>query len=308
MMKNVWQAWDRFWFAPAALLNLALFRICLCLVMAVMYAHRHRDLEIFYSENGILPEHLALKVLSPGMRPPFLLSFWPDAWLPWMHGLLILLLLVLALGAAVRWLGPLALFLQLAFLFRNYTVAFGADQIGTIFLFYLVFTRSDARLSLTSWWRQRKNKSEIESDILTSVFYRLIQVHLCIIYAFSGMEKLKGQSWWDGTAVWSVLANSQMVIADLTWIRHFPLGIVFVTFTTVLFELYFPVLVWNLSLRKWALWAGVLFHSGIGIIMALWSFALIMLCPYFLFIPEHKLRFILRRSEAQTFSQPFVLK
>lgn len=254
--------------------------------MAVMYFNRQSDLDLFYTDGGILPKRLALQVLPEGMRPAFLLSFWSDAWVPWVHGSYVLILILLAFGVAGRALGWVAILLQLAFLFRNYSVSFGADQIGTIFLLYLVLTQSEARLSVRAWWRNKNDKNPIVCDSLTSAFYRMIQIQLCVIYFYSGLEKLKGASWWDGTALWSVFANSQMVIADLTWLRHVPLVIVFITFSTILFELYFPALVWNPKLRKYFLMTGVLFHSGIGVIMALWSFAVIMICPYVLFLRE----------------------
>jgi hypothetical protein len=72
----------------------------------------------------------------------------------------------------------------------------------------------------------------------------------------------------------------------MTWMRHLPLLIVFISFSTILFEIYFPVLVWVKGLRKYLLIGGVLFHLGIGVVMALWSFAFLMMTPYLLFIPE----------------------
>jgi hypothetical protein len=120
---------------------------------------------------------------------------------------------------------------------------------------------------------------------------------MCVIYIYTGMEKLKGASWWDGTALWSVFANPQMVIVDLTWLRHFSFLIAAATFLTVLFEVYFPVLVWNPKLRKKLLCVGLLFHSGIGLVMALWGFALVMVAPYVLFLSENDLkRLVLKQS------------
>lgn len=286
MIQKWIRRWDEFWFAPVPLLNLAIFRIVFCFTLFAMYFSRHQDVKLFYTDIGFLPKSLAFQALPETFRPPWMLAFWPDSWVPWMHGLLVLILFLMALGAVNRSVTWIAVWLQLAFLFRNHSVSFGADQIGTIFLLYLALTNSSARLSVLSWWRERKGIAQDYGDLLTSVFYRMIQVQLCIVYVYSGMEKLKGMSWWDGTAVWSVLANSQMVIADFTWLRHLALAVVFISFSTILFELYFPVLVWFKALRKPFLLAGVFFHSGIGIVMALWSFAIVMISAYVLFLPE----------------------
>lgn len=298
MMRNFWDRWNQFWFGPVSLYNLAVFRIVFCFTLFLMYLNRHRDVELFYTDTGILPKEISLQVLLEGFRPFAVYSFWPDSWVSWVHALYIFLLLLMALGALGRFLGLITVFLHLAFLFRNYGVAFGADQIASAFLLYLVLTRSHAKLSVLEWWRKKKGKSSLTQDMGTSIFYRMIQIQLCLIYVYSGMEKLKGMSWWDGTAVWSVLANSQMVIADFTWIRHFPLAVVFVSFTTILFEVYFPVLVWVRPLRKYFLMAGVLFHAGIGVVMALWTFAILMMSPYLLFLPESSLKAFMERLQS----------
>jgi hypothetical protein len=283
-LKNLWGSWCEFWFAPQSLLNLAIFRIILCGTLFAMYLDRFRDVKIFYTDEGLLPRSLALQVIPEFYRPSFEWFFWSDSQSQLFHFFLVFGLLLLTLGIGGRILAVFVWILQIAFLHRNYSVAFGADLIGGIFLLYLAMTQSCERLSLIRLWFPRKKP--VLSDIFTSVFYRMIQVQLCVIYIYTGMEKLKGGSWWDGTALWSVFANPQMVIADLTWFRFVPYLVVVFTFSTVLFEIYFPVLVWNSRLRLRLLAVGLLFHSGIGFIMALWSFSLVMVAPYILFVSE----------------------
>jgi hypothetical protein len=282
----MWLAWSRFWFDPIGLWNLAVFRIIFAGTLTVMYFSRQWDVGLFYTDQGILPRSLSHLILPEAFRPPFQLFFWSDAWVPLVHGIFVLSLFFVCIGLFSRVFGVLAAYLHLAFLFRNYGVAFGVDQITSFFLIYLALTQADARLSVRSWLREKKGLAALSGGFLTPIFYRLLQIQLCIIYVYSGMEKLKGQSWWDGTAVWSVMANSQMVIADFTWLRHVPFLIVLISFSTILFELYFPVLVWVPAVRRYFLVAGVLFHAGIGLMMALWSFAVVMISPYVLFVPE----------------------
>ncbi len=287
--KKVWTAWQDFWFSPVPLLNLALFRILLAGTLAAQYISRQFDVSLFYTDQGILPKALSLKVLPENYRPFAIFSFWPDSWVPFVHATFVLLLLCLCLGIGNRLIALTASFLHLAFIHRNYGIAFGADQVGGIFLIYLSFTNCNQRLSVTSFLKQKIARAQEpmespQSDLLTSIFYRMIQIQLCVIYAYSGMEKLKGQTWWDGTALWSVFANPQMVIGNFLWLRHFPFLIVFLSFSTLLFEIYFPVLVWVKTLRKPALIVGLMFHLGIGFVMALWSFSLVMLAPYLLFL------------------------
>jgi hypothetical protein len=300
-VKRLWLLWDEFWFSERNLLNLAVFRVVLCGTMFLMYLNRQFDLENFYSEKGLLPFRAAFAVMPEFYRPPFTWYFWGDSWMVVAHLVLVAGLFLLTLGIGGRVLNLVVWICHIAFLQRNYSVAFGADLIGGIFLFLMIGTQSCARLTALSFFR-RKPK-DVSSDLLTSVFSRMIQVQLCVIYAYTGFEKLKGMSWWDGTALWTVFANPQMVIVDLGWTRHFPLFIVGATFGTLLFEIYFPALVWGRRTRPWVLLAGVCFHLGIGVSMALMNFALIMLAPYALFadlknLPLHKFPRLSRRTSA----------
>jgi hypothetical protein len=270
--------WDLFWFSNRDLRLLGLFRIALCGTLFLVNLDRQFDVKTFFTDQGIVPKDMALKIFPEFIRPLFIWSGWSDVAAPWMHGLLVIFLLLLTLGIGGRILNIFAWILQIAFLQRNYSVAFGADVIGSIFLLYLCGTQSCAEFSLL------KRHKKVSSDILTNLFVRLIQVQLCIIYAFTGFEKLKGSSWWDGSALWTVFANSQMVIADLSWLRFFPWVIIGFTFLTILFEIYFPVLIWTPRMRYFLMLCGIFFHIGIGVIMGLWGFALVMLAPYFLFL------------------------
>ena len=38
--------------------------------------------------------------------------------------------------------------------------------------------------------------------VANNVATRLLQVHLCVIYMFGGLAKVRGETWWDGSAMW----------------------------------------------------------------------------------------------------------
>jgi hypothetical protein len=283
--------WDNFWFGSRSLLNLAIFRIILCLMMAFMYVDRLFDVQLFYSEYGMLPRANAISIITEFYQPPFEWFFWSDNFVFMAHLVLVVGLISLALGVGGRILNLIVWVLHIGFLHRNFSIAFGADLIGGIFLLYMIFTQSCSRLSL---WRNSK-ELKAGGDLATRMFYRLIQIQLCIIYTYTGFEKLKGASWWDGTALWSVLANPQMVIVDLSWIRYISPFVLFISYGTILFEIYFVAFIWRETWRRYVLAIGTCFHLGIGFIMALYSFALIMLSPYVLFLREDETLSLLQK-------------
>jgi hypothetical protein len=194
----------------------------------------------------------------------------------------VVLFALLTLGIGGRLLMWLAWIINLGFLQRNYPAHFGADVIGSLLLFYLCFTQSCERLSVLNLFT--KKRSFEDSDMLSSVMIRMLQVQIMVIYAYTGWEKLKGASWWDGTALWSVLANPQMTTMDFSFLRSIPWVIPVIGFMTIIFEVYFPpMVIWQKSRYIWLL-MGVSMHLGIGIFMGLMPFATVMMSTYFLFI------------------------
>ena len=71
--------------------------------------------------------------------------------------------------------------------------------------------------------------------------------------------------------------------------------IVVATFTTLLFEIYFPVLVWLNGTRRWLLLFGVALHAGIAASVGLIFFSVAMVSTYFVFIPPESLEEAFRK-------------
>lgn len=280
-MKKLWTSWEQFWFSYQNLLGLAYMRIFVCGTLLYMALARFYNIE-FYTNESWIPRSLALKVLPELGRPFFLWSFWPDSFHWPMNLVLVILLSLLTVGIGGRWIMWLAWVINAGFIQRNYGINFGADIIANLFLFYMAFTQSCERLSLLNW--NRRKTSFAKSNMISSMMVRMMQVQICVIYAYTGWEKLKGASWWDGTALWTVMANPQMTTMDFSFLRHTPWIIPILVYMTIIFEVYFPVMVaWRKTRYLWLL-LGLGFHAGIGLFMGLGPFAFVMIATYFIFI------------------------
>ena len=285
MLNKFLKAWDQFWFAPQKLVKLACVRIVLVGTMFHLYFQRSWNIT-YFTDQWFVPRSQALSMMDEVLRPQWGWFFWPDSSALLFHGLFILFLFLLLLGVGGRVVVILAWALHMGFLQRNAGVVFGADVISAVFLFYLAFSDSCARLSVLNLLRKTK-PLRMDSDILSSVMMRLMQFQICIIYAYTGFEKLKGGSWWEGTALWTVLANPQMVKMDWSFLRNVPLVIAVGSFVSIIFEIYFPAAMLNRKWRKPWLTLGVFFHVTIGLTMGLMHFSLFMISTYFLFLePE----------------------
>jgi hypothetical protein len=122
---------------------------------------------------------------------------------------------------------------------------------------------------------------------------RLLQVHLCIVYLFSGLGKLQGDSWWYGMATWLSVANPEYRSLDMTWMaNHLRFG-EFLTHGTVFFELFYVALIWPRLTRPWMLLCAVGVHAFIGLGMGMPEFALAMLTANMAFLSPGFVRGVL---------------
>ncbi|MGZ3717304.1 MAG: HTTM domain-containing protein [Bdellovibrionota bacterium] len=286
--QDVAAGWNRFWFdsrSDSDLVLLGLFRLCFAAVMLFCYSSRTFDLGFFYSEDGILPSAHRVTVEMYRFRPTPLDGVSSIAALQGRHALCLLSLLALSLGFYTRVAAVAGYVLHMVFLNRNLAVQFGVDTIGTFFLLYLCFAQCGARYSLDSWLRPRARRQ----TGLSHVAWRLMQLQVCIVYGYSGMEKLKGSRWWDGSAFWDVLSAGNLQRFDMSFVSHVPIVIATVVYVVLLWEVYFPALVWVPKLRLPMLAFGVAMHIGIFLFMNLPSFGFMMISFYILFLKEQEI-------------------
>lgn len=294
-VKDMMSAWSRFFFDPISTLPLGAFRFLFGLNALVMYSIRQKDWRFYFTNEGFVQAQDATTTL-----PEFFHS--PLAWVPQSDGLTLALHIVFLVATfflCVGLFGRIAAFvgmvLHVVFMQRNYGIVYGADIISAFLFFYLALTDNDRSFSLRALlgW-VRKPMGDL-NQMLTTVGVRLLQIQICIVYGYTGLEKMKGPSWWDGTAVWAVLGNRQLMMFDSSWLREIPLVIVVATFTTLLFEIYFPVLVWLKSTRRWLLLFGIALHAGIAVSVGLVFFSVAMVSTYFVYIPAESLEEVFRK-------------
>jgi len=179
----------------------------------------------------------------------------------------------LLVGLASRFSAILAWFLHLCAAKSGGFVSYGVDNFMTIGLFYLMLSPLPDRYSLD--WRLRKSRSR--DPRLLGFWRRMLQLHLCIIYFFSGLTKCLGSGWWDGSNVWRALIRPPFNIVDpeilVRWKYFFPVAGIFIC----LLEIGYPFLIWNNKTRKIWLIGICVMHIGIGLTIGMYLFAFIMI-------------------------------
>jgi hypothetical protein len=150
---------------------------------------------------------------------------------------------------------------------------------------YLVIGPCGARYSVDRLWRLRRGAPKQEPpSISANVAIRLVQIHMCVIYLFSGIGKIRGPAWWYGQAAWLSFANTEYQTMDVTWIGNYPLLVNFMTQLTVFWELSYCALVWPRLTRPWVLLLAVVLHAGIIFALGMPTFGLVMLIGNLAFV------------------------
>jgi hypothetical protein len=179
----------------------------------------------------------------------------------------------LFLGLFCRVSAILAWFLHLCTAKSGGFVSYGVDNFMTIALFYLMLSPLPDRYSLD--WQLRKSRSK--DPQLLGFWRRVLQLHLCLIYFFSGLTKCLGRGWWDGSNVWRALIRPPFGVIDpeilVRWKYVFPIAGVLIC----LLETAYPLFIWRRSTRKTWLICTCAMHAGIGLGMGMYLFALIMI-------------------------------
>jgi hypothetical protein len=212
----------------------------------------------------------------------------------WLSCLVVLGLFTLGLSSRVT--AVLAWAIMVSTSRRAPVLYFGFDQAILCWLFYLAVTGSSGQaLSLDRWVLQRRRPSAGTSKGLVptvpaNLALRLIQLHLCLIYATAGLAKLQGRVWWTGEAALMIVLAPEYRVGTWVWLAAYPRFLNLLTHITVAVEILYPALVWVRILRPIMVAAMITLHLGIEATLGLTEFSLAMIAGNLAFVSGSWLR------------------
>lgn len=316
--SDVASGWDRFWFTPQAPQTLAAIRIA-CGAMLV-YVHA-----IWAS---LIPDFLAANAwISTDLIQELHRRDWAWSWLwyvespglLWLHQILAMLVsLLMMLGLFTRWSTPLAWWMTLMVCHRLTGALFGLDQIVIFLSFYLMFSRCGDAYSLDAWRQRRQKNSQVAdrrpSDLRealpnsaaglgplhvgNNIATRLIQLHLCVIYLFGGLSKMRGEMWYDGSALWYTAVNFEYQSLNITWLGQYRFIIATLTAATIFWETFYCALVWPKLTRPLVLGMAVMVHAGIALALGMITFGTIMIVANLAFVAPARVERVVEGVQA----------
>ena len=198
-------------------------------------------------------------------------------------GLLLLHSLLLALGCWSRVQVACIFVWLMSFQHRNLMICDGEDTVFRLFAFFMIFMPLDCGWSLARRWQGRPKPLATSADAWA---LRLMQIEVTMIYASTAWNKLQGESWQNGTALYYVTHMTDhfgrlpvpYALSDSLWFVRLT------TWSVLAIECLLPVALWLKPTRRLAIAAGIALHLGIEASMHLFLFEWIMMVGLISFI------------------------
>lgn len=283
--------WERFWFTPTQPHTLAMIRIFAGSMIFYTHLVWSLDLMAFLGPNSWITGDVVREIHASRGSSSFVWSYlWyidSPAILWALHIAALIVMAMLTLGLYSRVTSVLTFIITVAYCNRLTGALFGLDQVNTMLAMYLMIGHCGGAYSLDrllSRPRSNSNSSPPTSSIGTNIAIRLMQLHLCVIYLFGGIHKMRGDTWWNGLAIWSAISSYEYQTLDVTWLGYWPVLIALLTHVTVFWEAFYCVLIWHRLTRPVMLLLAVAVHGFIACCMGMITFGVAMLIANLAFI------------------------
>ncbi|MCC9609459.1 hypothetical protein LOC68_05105 [Blastopirellula sp. JC732] len=278
-------AWTYFWFRASDAKTLSILRIALACVALLYILGYTSDLTFWFAADGVMPVARVYEITGI-TDPEYGAAYWSllyyfqdptDLWI--LHAVTIVTLLALAAGFFSRVTAVMAFVLVLSYAQRSPIVLSGLiEPLLCPLMLYLCLGPCGAHYSIDAIWRRRAGKPAIGKTYAANIATRLTQVHLSMFFVMMALSKLGASYvWWNGAAMWNVLARPESPLVDFKFLRSSPLLVYAWTHAMVLFELAYPVAIWVRPLRPLMIAVSIPIWILYALASGNWLFALLML-------------------------------
>lgn len=296
-------AWNRFWFTPREPTTLAVIRWLTGLMAIYVHATYSMDLVRWFGPDGMFPVEVVEQLAGPQrVRFSYLDYLQSPGELYVAHATALVILALFTIGFYTRITALLALVVTVSYMHRAPMVTGELEPVLAMVLFYICLGPSGACLSVDRALARRNAPLELAipsgepqpagRSVTANLAIRLMQVHLCVIYLMMGVSKLAepDDTWWQGDAVWWLIAKPDSRLVDLTWLHDHLYLVNGWTHAIVLFELAFAMFIWHSLARPLLLALSVLMWGTLALVSGLVPFCLMMLIASLCFVPPETMQ------------------
>jgi hypothetical protein len=259
---------------------LALFRIGLAGVLLIQTASLSGHFDDLYGRHGFVDWEVMAD--GQGTDLPNLAIFeqivttvgLPQSYvLPAFFSLYLAALFCLMVGYRTRISASVAVAAHAALTASAQWSMYGVDQFAQIGLFYCLVLNVGHSLSLDS----AAGRVSAAPSFGNWLALKVLQIHICIAYVASGIEKGLGEQWWNGEAVWRAAMSVHDPRFNYSFVATVPGLAVAACWMTLFLEAGAIAFVWRPLPRRLWLIGITLMHLGIAALMNLWAFSAVMI-------------------------------
>lgn len=296
-MKQFADYIDGFFFRKISASGFGLMRISWGFVVFTAMLMAWPDVIRYYTDSGIMPGDLGHLVFRSDYRFTLLDIITDNQAVILLYFTLLYAAFCTMIGVWPRLMTIVTVVLLTSFHERNLQPLGGGDTVLRN-IGYLLMIAPELRAfsveRLSAQWKNWKESRSLLSPLRMSMWpYRLLLWQLLIIYITSGIDKLTGTMWLDGTAVAATLHHTHFTRLPKEWMDVFSVVTPFIGVFFILYEFTWafllipkplarilPAAIRRHSLKRWLILCGVTLHGGIAIMMEVGSFSFAMMTLY----------------------------
>lgn len=272
----------RFFFSPASPRPLALFRMGLSMVLLWQAFLMRNNYLNFLAYTGFVQGDVSAMIQDPAIpRLNALIqifsrfSITESSIITGFCVFYVVALLFLFCGLFTRISAVFAWLLHWTIINTGFSGAYGVDMYAHIFLFYCMLFPVGHAYSLDCKWRKVSGKP----SFMARLGLRTLQLHMCISYLASGLEKASSGQWWNGQVIWRALTTPGYNLMDFYWLAQFPILFVISGWLVIAIETLYCIMMWNKNTRSLWVFSTCALHCGIALFLRLPVFGIFMCVP-----------------------------
>lgn len=298
------QKWNDFWFKPASPTPIALYRICLGLiVLQCLLIHLMADWSLYFGDYPLIPLEVMIGKYW-GVQPFFdLMLLLPpgETWRWYFFYFTVAAAVMMTLGLFTR-VSSVVVFLCLMSLQNHFLLNQNSgDNFLRLSCLFVALSNAGDAFSLDSLIRSLRQDWRVtgfRAPLSAPWAQRLMQVQLAMAYMHAFITKIEGQRWNDGTAVYFASRYDDIMRFPLPFLLDNLFVINILTWGTLVVEFALATFIWWRPARYWVMLFGLGLHAGIEYTMNLPMFQWLFMTSYTLFIYPEDLTKVMDRINA----------
>jgi hypothetical protein len=296
--KDVLQSWDRFFFTPKPTEGIALFRIIWCAMLALSFLFEIQNIHDFYGPHSLI----SLKTVKEQFSSVHMNIF--NLFHSGYEAVYIILtiyglaLISAMLGFYTRSSLLIILICLTSIHQRNIWLLSSSELLIRSITILLVCAPCGHSLSLDSLLGRKYLDFRRPRDWAPWAL-RLIQIQVSVVYLWTVWHKLKGDTWFDGTALYYATRLESMTNFPVPFLLDSMAFLMLATWGAIITELALGILVWFKEFRKPVIMAGIIFHVSIEYMMSIPFFEIVMITLLLNFYTPEEYRNFVTRVKAK---------